>query len=125
MSGTHSPARRWRAGKKRRGRTGLDVGVHEPAVLLPLHAHAPGVLPVARVRLLHFVQRSKSEAVRRVRDVLAERPPDTLLAWDAALAPSAGPFGVNVDGVDARPPSAAVQYRSVQCTSACHERAIE
>ena len=91
------------------GRTGLDRGVDQPAVLLPLHAHTTRVLPVARVRLVHLVQRAESETVRRVRDVLAERPPYALRPGYAPLARSARPLRIDVNGVDACPSRGTIQ----------------
>jgi hypothetical protein len=61
-------------------RTGFDCAVHETAVLLPLHAHAAWVFPITRVGLVDFVQCAEPEAVRSICDVLAERPPETLLS---------------------------------------------
>lgn len=94
-----------KGGREKGGRTGFDSGVDEPPVLLPLHTHATRVLPVTRVGLVHFVQRAEAKAVGSVCDVLAEGPPDALLACDPALASAIRPLCVNVYRIYAGPPA--------------------
>lgn len=84
--------------------------MHQPTILLPLHAHTSRVLPVARMRLVHLVQRAESQSRRSIRDVFAQGPPNTLGACDASLATTTRPLGVDVDRVDARPSISAVLF---------------
>ncbi len=99
-------------------RTRLDRRVHQPAILLPLHTHATGVLPIPRVGLVHLVQRPEPQSIRRVRDVLAQRPPHALRSRDAPLAPPARPLRIDVYGVDARPPRVEKESRRVPVAAA-------
>lgn len=92
-----------KGGRERWERTSLDSGVDKSPVLLPLHTHATGVLPVSWVGLVYFVQRAEAEAVGSIGNVFAEGPPDTLLTCDPALASAIRPLCVNVYWIYARP----------------------
>ena len=99
----HVKGRVSRGGRERRERTGPDGSVDEPPVLLPLDTHATRVLPVARVGLVHLVEGAETEAVGSVGNVLAEGPPDALLARDPAFTSAIGSLCVNVYWIYARP----------------------
>lgn len=93
-----------RKGRRERWeRTGLDCVVDKPPVLFPLYADATGVLPVAGMGLVHFVQRAEPQTVASLGDVLAEGPPDALFACNPALAAAIGPLCVDVYWIYARP----------------------
>lgn len=90
-------------------RTGFDYAVDEPPVLLPLYADATGVLPVTGVGLVDFVQGAESEAVSSFCNVLAEGPPDALLAGDPAFASAIGSLCVDVYWIYASPSGAGMR----------------
>ena len=53
--------------------------------------------------LVDLVQGTKSQTTGRLRDVLAERPPEALCTFDSPLASPIGAFRIDVNRVDARP----------------------
>jgi len=61
-----------------RGLTRLDRRIHESAIPFPLHPDPPGVFPVSWMTLVNFMQRSKAQPARSLRDILTQWMPNGL-----------------------------------------------
>jgi len=85
--------------------TGFDDGIDQLSILLPLHSHSPWIFPITRMRFIYFMKSPQPKSCSGVGNVLAERPPETFSALNAALSRSIWAFGVKINRVDACPPS--------------------